>query len=390
MPVRMHSSSLYRPVLVAVSLLSLATRGLAAAGGGVATPDSWPMFRGNPSLTGVAPTALPDAPRLLWTAKTGGPVRSSPAIDHGRVYCGSADGRLYALDFQTGSTVWATALGDNVESSPLVLGQRVFVGSEDGHLYALDAATGRVLWKYATDDKILGGPNWVAAPNGGEPWILAGSYDFRLHCVDAGTGRSNWVYETGNYINGTPAVSEGRTVFGGCDALLHVLTLANGQKEAEIDAGAYIAGSAALIDGRAYLGHYENEFFCIDLRERRKVWTYKDRRFPYFSSPAVTRDQVVFGGRDKRLHCVRRDTGELQWAFATGGKVDSSPVVAGTRVVVGSDDGRVYLLSLADGREVWSQDLGQPIGTSPAVAAGRFVVGSEDGNLYAFGSAPKP
>lgn len=32
----------------------------------------WPMFRGSPALTGVAPGALPAQPKLLWTFKTQG------------------------------------------------------------------------------------------------------------------------------------------------------------------------------------------------------------------------------------------------------------------------------------------------------------------------------
>ena len=65
-------------------------------------------------------------------------------------------------------------------------------------------------------------------------------------------GRSNWVYETGNYINGSPAVADGRTVFGGCDGLLHVISLADGKQVKEIEAGAYIAGFGGA-GGRARL-----------------------------------------------------------------------------------------------------------------------------------------
>ena len=167
---------------------------------------------------------------------------------------------------------------------------KVYVGSSDAFLYALDAATGKLAWKYETGDKILGAPNWVKAAGGGADAlrILVGSYDYKLHCVNAATGRSNWVYETSNYINGSPAVADGQTVFGGCDGLLHVLTLADGKEVKEVDAGAYIAASVALADGRAYFGQYENEFLCVDLKAGKKAWVFKDRDFPYFSSPAVT------------------------------------------------------------------------------------------------------
>lgn len=348
--------------------------------------EDWPMFRGNPSLTGLSTDVLPARLTKLWEFKTGGPVKSSAAIVGGKVFVGSSDQLVYALDLGTGTKQWEFKTEAKVESSPLVLDGKVYVGSDDSHLYALDAKTGALSWKFLTGDRILGGPNWVAAPTPGQKWVLVGSYDFKLYCLDAATGKSNWVYESSNYINGTPAVSEGRTVFGGCDALIHVISLTNGTKIKEFEAGAYIAGSAALVGKHAYVGHYENEFLCFDLEKGTNVWSFRDRNFPYFSSPAVTTDRVIFGGRDKRLHCVNRADGNPVWSFAARGKVDSSPVVCGDKVVVGSDDGFLYVVSLATGKEVWSYEIGQPVGSSPAIAQGRIVIGSEDGRVYCFGA----
>lgn len=353
---------------------------------GVATPDSWPMFRGNPGLTGIAPGKLPDSLSLNWQFKLGASTKSSAAIANGRVYIGSDDGLVYALDFTNGQKVWTFKTGGPIESSPLVLDGKVYVGSSDNSLYAIDATNGKQLWKLETGDKILGSPNWVKSPDGKTDWILVGSYDFKLYSVDAGTGKTNWTFETGNYINGTPAVADGKTVFGGCDALLHVVNLADGTKVKEVEAGAYIAGSGAFDKGNFYVGHYDNEFLCADLNAGKITWRFHDRNFPYFSSPALTSDRVIFGGRDKKLHCLKRDTGEEVWSFSARGKVDSSPVIVDGKALVGSDDGRLYAVKLADGSEVWSYEIGQPIGSSPAVASGRVVIGCEDGNVYCFGA----
>lgn len=387
-------------------------------GVGAAPPgDDWPMFRGGPALAGIAGGSLPERLELLWTFKTAGPVKSSAAIVQDRVFIGSDDGNVYALGLADGKKVWTFKTGGAVESSPLVLEGKVFVGSSDAFLYALEAGTGKLVWKYETGDKLLGAPNWVkldAGSGAGVPpaspgvspavessradppdgrraslptSVLAGSYDFKLHCLDAATGRTNWVYETGNYINGSPAVANGQTVFGGCDGLLHVISLADGKQVKEVEAGAYIPGSVALADGHAYFGQYENEFLCVDLQAGKKTWTFHGRGFPYFSSPAVTREVVVFGGRDKLLHCAKRGDGLPLWSFATRGKVDSSPVVCGNKVVVGSDDGRLYVVSLDKGKELWSYEMGQPIESSPAVARGKIVVGCGDGKVYCFGQS---
>ena len=76
-----------------------------------ATTNAWPMFRGRASLLGVAPGALPDAPALLWSFKTAGPVKSSPAVVNGLVYFGSGDSNVFALNLKTGDKVWTFTTG---------------------------------------------------------------------------------------------------------------------------------------------------------------------------------------------------------------------------------------------------------------------------------------
>lgn len=353
----------------------------------VALGSDWPMFRGDPALKGVSDAKVSLPLHLRWTFKTGGPVSSSPAVVGSNVFVGSASSNVYCLALADGARRWATPVSGPVEASPLVLDGRLYIGDVNTNFYCLDAATGKILWTVGFEEKVKSSASWYQPPGTSKKAVLVGSYDFKLYSLDALTGRTNWVYETGNYINGSPAVSEGLTAFGGCDAFVHVLQLGNGSKAREIEAGAPIIGSAAIAGGRAYLGHYENEFLCVDLKEGKVAWRYRDRAFPYATSPAITDQRVLFGGRDKRLHCVERDTGKGVWTFQTRGKVESSPVVADGKVFFGSDDGRLYAVSLADGTEAWQFEVGQPVQSSPAIVPGHVLVGSEDGSLYCFGPA---
>ena len=215
------------------------------AGGDGAMPEAssaasggdWPMFHGGPNLRGVASGTLADSLTLLWKFKADAEVKSSPVISEGRVFIGSSDKNVYALDLQTGNRLWSYKTGDSVEAAPCVLDGRVFVGSGDNWLYALDAGTGELKWKYETEGQILGAANWTRSPDGQATWILVGSYDNKLHCVDASSGKRVWAYETGNYVNGSPAVDSGKCAFGGCDAIIHVVSLADGSKVSEIDSG---------------------------------------------------------------------------------------------------------------------------------------------------------
>jgi len=354
----------------------------------------WPMFRGGQGLLGTAPGTLPDSMTLVWKFKTDGQIKSSPAIYDGLVFIGSSDANIYAINLENGRQVWAYQTGDAVEASPCVVEGSVFVGSSDNFLYALDARTGKLRWKYETSGQILGAANWTRSPDSEKTWILVGSYDNKLHCVDSANGKVVWIYETDNFINGAPAVDEGKAVFGGCDAMIHIVFLADGSRQKQIDTGSFIAASAALFKGRVYVGNYDNVFICADIAASEIVWKYTSGDAPFFSSPAVGQNVVVVGGRDKRVHCLRRDNGKLLWTFATLGEVDSSPVICGDKVVVGSEDGRLYVIRLSDGSQVWSYEIGQAITSSPAVAKGgtppcgnpMIIVGSDDGYVYAFGA----
>ena len=146
------------------------------------------MFHGGQGLLGRAEGMLADSLVLLWKFKTGAEVKSSAAIAEGRVFVGSSDESVYALDLPTGQKLWSYKTGGSVEAAPCVLEGRVFVGSADNFLYALDAGTGELKWKYETGGQILGAANWTRSPDGQKTWILVGSYDNKVHCVDAADG----------------------------------------------------------------------------------------------------------------------------------------------------------------------------------------------------------
>ncbi|HEV2701268.1 MAG TPA: PQQ-binding-like beta-propeller repeat protein [Steroidobacteraceae bacterium] len=78
----------------------------------------------------------------------------------GRLYRGTADAHVIALDAATGRTLWDHALqvagpGISVPMAPIAANGRVFVGNAGGdtvgvtgHVYALDARDGHVIWRF--------------------------------------------------------------------------------------------------------------------------------------------------------------------------------------------------------------------------------------------------
>src|SRR5205809_1815786 len=134
-----HSTSWIRATATTllVAVFAAGTSENQVAGKAASSGANWLMFRGNPALTGVASGSLPDKLSLLWSFKTAGPVKSSAAIVGGRVFIGSGDSHVYALDLASGKKSWAAPTKGPVDSWPRVLEVKWFLGSTDACLYAV-------------------------------------------------------------------------------------------------------------------------------------------------------------------------------------------------------------------------------------------------------------
>lgn len=344
----------------------------------------WAIFRGDPQLSGNTPSPLPDAVERLWTFATQGSIKSSPVISDSRVFIGSSDAFLYALDLATGAKLWSFKTGKAIEAPPLCFADKVFVPSTDGTLYALRASDGALLWKHATGEPLLGSANIVYARN--QAYVIVGSYDNTLYCLNIETGKVRWAYATDNFINGSPSVQGDQIAFGGCDSQFHLVSAASGKKIVSLEIGSYVAGSAALSGRLAVVGNYAGILTCIDLEKRKIHWTRDLDGSAIIVSPAVNETVTVIGSRDKKVHCFDLQDGTPRWSFTTRGNVDSSPLIGGQRVLAASADGWLYCLNLADGKEIWSYQVGAALTGSPAFAQGKIIIGAEDGTVYSFGS----
>jgi outer membrane protein assembly factor BamB len=365
--------------LVHVLLLILATNA-----GADSNAPGWPVFRGNPALTGVAGGSLSSNLVPRWSFKAGDSIRSSPVVGYGRVFFGSQDGKIYALNRADGVQAWSFEAGAPVDAPPLLDNGLVFVGDMNGIFHALSAGDGREVWRFQTGAQIVGSANRLEGSRNG--LIVVGSHDFFLYALDPRSGRKIWSHASESFINGAPAVAVDRVVVGGCDAKVRVLSAADGTGFA-VDAGSYIAGSAAVSSGRAFVGHYGNQLVCVNLTEQRIEWAFgsADTGDPFFAAPAVDERSVVAGCRDGNVYCLEKATGRELWRFSTGGQVDSSPVICDGKVIAGSNDGVLYMLDLATGAKRWTFEAGRPIVSSPAVVDGEVFVGADDGRMYAFG-----
>ncbi len=145
-----------------------------------------------------------------------GPVNRGVAYHNGKVFVGTLDSRLVALDARTGRPVWTTQVASkeddySITSAPRVIAGKVITGISGsefgvrGFVAAYDAETGRQAWRFWTvpGDPSLGFENaamekaattwtgaWWKYGGGGTPWDGM-AYDPELNLLYIGTGNGS-------------------------------------------------------------------------------------------------------------------------------------------------------------------------------------------------------
>ncbi|HEY1013103.1 MAG TPA: PQQ-binding-like beta-propeller repeat protein, partial [Herpetosiphonaceae bacterium] len=77
--------------------------------------------------------------KQVWKYEAGSQIVSSPALEGGKIYIGSADGVVHCLEAGSGRAVWLHSCDGPIVSSPSVVEGVVYIGSMDHHVYALKA-----------------------------------------------------------------------------------------------------------------------------------------------------------------------------------------------------------------------------------------------------------
>ncbi len=339
----------------------------------------WPLFRGDPAQSGVAPIALNAPLNHVWKIAGLEAVEGSVAIADSKVYVACGDGTVRRIDLVSGKEEWKSKIGP-AKAPVSARDGVVHVGDIEGKFHALDAATGKSRWVFDCGAEISGGACYTTNS------LLFGAHDDTLHCLDLATGKERWNFKTEGPYYGSVAVAAGKTFAAGCDSRLHVIDVTTGKETASLDLGSQTGATVAVAGDTLYLGTMGSEFHAIAWKEPKIAWTYRSANRPkeFFSSAAIGKELAVVGSRDNRVHAIDRATGAARWTYLTDGRVDASPVIAGTTVFAPSLDGKLHVLELATGKKIEVHDLGGPVSASPALSNGYLVIGTTEGVLHAF------
>lgn len=73
----------------------------------------------------------------IWEFRAGGKIRTEALVHEGRVYFGSEDAFLYALDLRSGKQIFKYQSDGNIYGKPVIHDGRVYFGSTDGFVHSV-------------------------------------------------------------------------------------------------------------------------------------------------------------------------------------------------------------------------------------------------------------
>ncbi len=341
-------------------------------------------------------------------------ARSQPAFAGGLLFVGSHNGRVYALDADSGCQVWSFQASGEVRTGITVSpwGQddpasQLFFGDILGNVYALDAASGEQLWRMRADDHpnatITGTPSLAGdtlyVPVSSlevslaiDPQYACCTFRGSVLALDTATGEQQWKTYT---IEETPSVfkqtSVGTDVIGPSGATVwNSPSIDRKRRQLYIGTGENMSSPATSTS---------DALFAIDLDTGKVNWVFQatendawnvacdsptpqncpDEDGPDFDFGGATLmvtsesvgDLLIGGQKSGVVHAVDPDSGKLVWQTRVGrggiqGGIHFGMAAAGDRLFVPiSDmaDGRSYpdperpgmhALDISSGEILWS------------------------------------
>jgi outer membrane protein assembly factor BamB len=364
----------------------------------------WAMFRHDTNNSGVTgPGNILPKGSLKWKFTTGGPIHSSAAVVGDTVYFGSQDGKMYAVDAQTGGERWEFQAESRIQSTPAIVDGVVYFGSNDGNMYAVNAETGQEIWKYKTPYPITSSP----AVAGGK--VFFGADDYYVYALDARKGTKIWQFKTLGPVGSSPTVVNGLVYIGSGVDYTYVLNASNGYPRLRFKMYDSIYGTSAIVGKTAYLCNYRGDLYVFDGDARNWPLEYELKPYwiqiwafglaptppvqsgflwglslgqPIDSTAAISGDKL-FVGSGTDLIGIDLQARKILWNYSTGGKIISSPALLDSAVIVGSNDGYLYAINPNNGEKIWDFQTQGQVTASPTVTNGVVFIGSEDGTMYA-------
>jgi outer membrane protein assembly factor BamB len=304
---------------------------------------------------------------VLWSYAGSGyqpsyPVSNGKVVVYGTYYNPT---EVICLDDSTGKKLWSVPSGRSVMSAATFCEDKVFIGSYDKYLYAIDWTTGNICWKTKLDGDI-----WSKPAISGDQ-VVIGDYAGYLYSLDRTTGKITGRVDCGGAIEGTVTVGKGLTFV--CAA-------------AEIIGGPTRHGKT---DDIKLSESERSRLLVVDLKTGKVIDEFNAEPRYSFSSNVTIQDFRAFFCSDQMLYCYSLPYRKLLWQFKAPTGQQPGPIFLDNMVVLpmnrtgieGQHEAKLCVLDPVEGKLIGEQETGGiPLGFGGSYRqCGDMVVTARDG-----------
>lgn len=333
--------------------------------------------------------------KRAWSRKLGKDaeflrVALQPVGDGARVYAASHDGRVSALDPDSGREIWQTKLDVDLAAGPGVGQGVVAVVSVDGDVITLESDTGAERWRRFIAGESLAIP-LITADN-----VLVQTVDNQLRALSLYDGSERWSIEQQTpalTIRGsTSPVNVGGNVVTGFDnGRLVAVDISSGDVQwdsmisppagrSDLDRLADVDGDLAVVGQDVYAAGYQGRVASLAAESGQVLWARELSSYVGVSADWNNLYTTLDTGEIVALN--RRSGAEVWRQNALLRREPTVPVSFRTTAVVGDFEGYLHFFSNIDGEPVARVRAGkEAITGAPVVIGNRLFVQSDDGTL---------
>lgn len=276
----------------------------------------------------------------------GSRISAPPALDEQQLLLADEGGdiTLYDLNLQP---LWSQSLNALAVEQPLMTAQRLFVQTIDGRLNALERNTGRLLWSYADAEPpltLLGTSSPVLVTSGGAEAVVTGLANGKLIALNVVDGSPIWEYRITRAsgktdisrlvdVDAKATLVDGRLAIASYQGDLVVIETASGAVVQAVD---FSSVRSIVSDKQSWYGvNAASHVVALNPSTLQQRWVNTDFEYRQLSELALLDSNLLVTDKAGYLHVLAAESGEwlgsrhIDWR---GANTDPVPFAGGVLV----------------------------------------------------------